>query len=187
MVYYVYSSEYEMEPGREFLHSLQVAESGLQGLGASKQNSQEVSEPERAKTRPGRTATSYQELSISERRLGNEAIKSILDRGKTHNGLIARAQASVDTSEPKTRSINRWHNALRLRDPMPELELPKDVKMHSSWTQLAEMKWRKDWHERLLKSTKSNIDVHLPKHVKIYQRRKKEELRKLVEGDRIIA
>lgn len=154
--------------------------------------------PHRAKSPNGRhvegalspkyipAATSYQELSISDRRLGNEAIKTILDRGRTHNGLIERAQASVDTSEPRTLSINRWHQTMRMRDPMPELELPKDVKLHSSWTQLAELKWRKDWHERLLKSTKSNIDVQLPKHVKVYQRRKKEELRKLVQGDRVI-
>lgn len=251
MVFYVYSSDFEMESGADFMHSLSACQDRLDdfsqkhgqhasargaadstsrgGTAATlpKRNKRKV--PRTRKRRPrtagamrlasderarpdsgvyGRAhahaqahggpdvtfdaqdqdhchmpaATRYEELSFSERRLGNEAIKAILDRGRTHNGLIKRASASVDTSEPRTRAINRWHAALRSRDPMPELELPKDVKLHSSWTQLSELKWRKDWHERLLTGTKSNLDMTLPKHVTLYQRRKKEELHKLLHG-----
>jgi len=127
-------------------------------------------------------ATTYKQLSISDRRLGNEAVKQILDRGKTHNGLLSRACSSIDASEPRTRIINKKHEKLRNRDPMPGLDLPREIKLHSSFSQLSEFKWRKEWHERLLKTTKSSLNLELPKHVKIYQKRKRAEQKKLLEG-----
>lgn len=40
-----------------------------------------------------------------------------------------------------------WREKLRCRDPMRELDLPRDIKNHHSWARLAEMKWQKEWHD----------------------------------------
>lgn len=141
--------------------------------------------PKGKKKSPNRTAhpaaTTYAELSVSERRLGNEAIKVICDRGKTHNRLLEKARASIDTSEPKSRQLMRAHKS-KLRDPMPDLDLPKEVKMHSSWNELTEYKLGQHFHKLLLSRTKSNLDTNLPKHVLVYQKRKRQELKKILDS-----
>jgi hypothetical protein len=156
------------------------ARSPSPSAGASRKRSPSPSTSGRTLAHPA--ATSFFELSISERRLGKEALNTILERGKTHNRLLAKASASVDTREPRTREIVRWHAMQKAHDPMPELDLPLDVKHHSSWLQLNQLKWQMEWHQRLISKTRANVDMELPRHVKIYQRRKRQLLNKLLGG-----
>jgi len=157
MVYYVYDSECYMENNDEFIESLRVCENdfGTPIQSFEKRPDKKNRANCKTKTKDIKVAVNFKDLPICDRRLGKEAIKNILDRGKTHKKLLERARASVDTAEPATSHVQKWHEHLRARDPMPGLNLGKDVKLHSSWTQLAEIRWQKDWHEKLILTTKS--------------------------------
>ena len=104
---------------------------------------------------------------------------AIIERGKTHNRLLERSRTGIDTSEPVTRVIARRHDAFRTRDRMPELNLPSE-KLNASYQKLSELKWRMEWHERLVARSSTGIDTELPKHILRFQARWRREMDRLL-------
>jgi hypothetical protein len=124
-------------------------------------------------------ATTFADLPYSDRRLGHSEVLAIIERGKTHNRLLERARTGIDTSEPVTRVIAKRHEAFRTRDRMPELNLPSE-KLNASYQKLSELKWRMEWHERLIARSTTGIDTELPKHILRFQARRRREMDRLL-------